>query len=54
LVEKSKEMNRISTDILGTSIKIHKRMWWKNKKVIIGIIAGVLVVLAAVVLVIVI
>ena len=43
-----------SYDLRDTSKKVKNRMWWKNKKVMIGIIAVIVIVVVVVVIVIVI
>jgi len=40
-----------SYDLRDTSKKVKNRMWWKNKKVMIGIIAIVVAIIVVVVIV---
>lgn len=46
LVQKSETMSNQSLDMKDTARKVKNRMWWKNKKVLIGIILLVLVIIA--------
>lgn len=38
LVEKTGDMNQVSYDMMKTATKIKNKMWWKNKKIMVGII----------------
>ena len=49
LVKKSEVMSDQSYDLKDSSRKVRNRMWWKNKKVMIGIILLVLLVLGLVI-----
>jgi len=51
LVKKSEVMTDQSLDMRNTATKVKNRMWWKNKKVLIGIIALVLIIILVIVLV---
>lgn len=49
LVKKSEMMSDQSYDLKSTAKKVKDRMWWKNKKVMIGIILLVLIILGIVI-----
>ena len=49
LVKKSEMMSDQSYDLKDTSKKVKNRMWWKNKKIMIGIILLVLIILGIVI-----
>jgi hypothetical protein len=51
LVKKSETLADQSYDFRDTSRKVKNKMWWKNKKVLIGIILAVVVILAIVVII---
>lgn len=49
LVKKSEMMTDQSYDLRDTAKKVKNRMWWKNKKIMIGIILLVLIILGVVI-----
>lgn len=51
LVKKSETLADQSYDFRDTSRKVKNKMWWKNKKVLIGIILAVVVILAIVIII---
>lgn len=53
MVKKSEVMSDQSLDMRHTAKRVKDRMWWKNKKVLIGIIALILVIILVIVLVVV-
>jgi vesicle-associated membrane protein 7 len=53
LVKKSENLADQSLDLRDTSRKVKNKMWWKNKKVMIGIIAIIVIVIVVVVIIIV-
>ena len=53
LVKKSETLADQSYDMRVTSNKVKNKMWWKNKKVMIGIVAVIVVVLIVVIIIIV-
>jgi len=52
LVKKSETLADQSLDMRDTSRKVKNKMWWKNKKVMIGIIVVVVVIIAIIVIII--
>lgn len=52
-MKKSEVMSDQSLDLKTTSTRVKNRMWWKNKKVMIGIIVLVLIIILVIVLVVV-
>lgn len=53
LVKKSETLADQSLDLRDTSRKVKNKMWWKNKKVMIGIIAIIIIIIVVVVIVVV-
>lgn len=53
LVKKSEVMSDQSLDLKDSSRKVRNRMWWKNKKVTIGIAVVILIVITIIVVVVV-
>lgn len=51
LVKKSETLADQSYDLRDTSRKVKNKMWWKNKKVMIGIIAVVLIVIIVIIII---
>ena len=51
LVKKSENMAEQSYDLRDTSRKVKNMMWWKNKKVMIGIIAVVVIVIIVIIII---
>lgn len=51
LVKKSETLADQSYDLRDTSRKVKNKMWWKNKKVMIGIIAVVLIVIVVIIII---
>lgn len=51
LVKKSETLADQSYDMRDTSRKVKNKMWWKNKKVMIGIVVVILVVLTVVIII---
>lgn len=49
LVKKSEMMTDQSYNLKDTAKKVKNRMWWKNKKIMIGIILLVIVILTVVI-----
>lgn len=49
LVKKSEVMSDQSLDMKNTAKTVKNRMWWKNKKVMIGIVLIVLILLGIVI-----
>ena len=53
IAKKAEVLSDQSLDMRNTSRKVKNRMWWKNKKVMIGIAVVIIIVIAIVVIVIV-
>lgn len=51
LVKKSETLADQSYDLRDTSRKVKNKMWWKNKKVMIGIVIVILIVLTIIIIV---
>lgn len=51
LVKKSETLADQSYDLRDTSRKVKNKMWWKNKKVMIGIIAVIVIVIVVIVII---
>jgi len=51
LVKKSETLADQSYDLRDTSRKVKNKMWWKNKKVMIGIALVVVVVVAIIIII---
>lgn len=51
LVKKSETLADQSYDLRDTSRKVKNKMWWKNKKVMIGIAAIVLIVVVIIIII---
>lgn len=51
LVKKSETLADQSLDLRDTSRKVKNKMWWKNKKVLIGIIAVVIIIIVIIVII---
>ena len=49
LVQKSETMVNQSLDVKDNARKVKNKMWWKNKKVLIGIILLVLLIIGIIV-----
>ena len=45
LVKKSETLSEQSLDMRNTARKVKNKMWWKNKKILVGIIILVLIVI---------
>jgi len=45
-VKKAETLAEQSHDMRDTSRKVKNKMWWKNKKVMIGIVVVIIIVLA--------
>lgn len=53
MVKKSETLADQSYDLRDTSRKVKNKMWWKNKKVMIGIIAVIVIIIVVVVIIVV-
>jgi vesicle-associated membrane protein 7 len=53
MVKKAETLADQSLDMRDTSRKVKNKMWWKNKKVCIGIVVAVVAVIAVIVIIIV-
>jgi vesicle-associated membrane protein 7 len=51
LVKKSETLADQSLDLRDTSRKVKNKMWWKNKKVMIGIIAVIIIIVVVIVII---
>ena len=51
LVKKSETLADQSYDLRDTSRKVKNKMWWKNKKVMIGIIAVIVIVVVVIIII---
>ena len=51
LVKKSETLADQSLDLRDTSRKVKNKMWWKNKKVMIGIAAIVVIIIVVIIIV---
>jgi vesicle-associated membrane protein 7 len=51
LVKKSETLADQSYDLRDTSRKVKNKMWWKNKKVMIGIVLVILVVVGIIIII---
>ena len=51
LVKKSETLADQSYDLRDTSRKVKNKMWWKNKKVMIGIIAVIVIVIIVIIII---
>lgn len=51
LVKKSETLADQSYDLRDTSRKVKNKMWWKNKKVMIGIIAVIIIVVVVIIII---
>jgi len=51
LVKKSETLADQSLDMRDTSRKVKNKMWWKNKKVMIGIIVVIAIILTVILIV---
>jgi flagellar biosynthesis/type III secretory pathway M-ring protein FliF/YscJ len=49
LVKKSETLADQSYDLRDTSKKVKNKMWWKNKKILIGIILIIVVIIAIII-----
>lgn len=52
IAKKAEVLSDQSLDMRNTSRKVKNRMWWKNKKVMIGIVVVIVIVVAVVVIII--
>jgi flagellar biosynthesis/type III secretory pathway M-ring protein FliF/YscJ len=50
-VKKSETLADQSYDLRDTSKKVKNKMWWKNKKVMIGIIGIVIIVVVVIIII---
>ena len=51
LVKKSETLADQSLDLRDTSRKVKNKMWWKNKKVMIGIAAIIIIIIVVIIIV---
>lgn len=51
LVKKSETLADQSYDLRDTSKKVKNKMWWKNKKVMIGIIGIVIIIVVVIIII---